>query len=167
MGLEQARAVLAEEKKRAAEARTAERASTAARLAEARRRELAKKAESVREIRAETTADSVTTEGHGTVKLLGHRSLGSNNPHGVLRWRISVLSSASVWRWSPSAPAKDTKRRGGFGRNARRARFWRRAANVERHRADASSPRNNENKEPRMSAPALVAAKRAEDEKRR
>ena len=170
MGLEQARAVLAEEKKRAAEARTAERASTAARLAEARRRELAKKAESVREIRAETTADSVTTEGHVTVKLLGHRSLASNNPHGV-----STLEDMSVseLRGRLALVAKraeaGTKRRERF-RSEREARadfLANASANVERHRADASLTAKQRREQRAVEDErrrALVAAKRAEDE---
>ena len=171
MGLEQARAVLAEEKKRAAEARTAERASTAARLAEARRRELAKKAESVREIRAETQAADSTTEGHGTAKLLGHRSLASNNPHGVstledmsvseLRERLALVAKR--------AEAKETKRRERF-RSEREARadfLANASANVERHRADASLTAKQRREQRAVEDErrrALVAAKRAEDE---
>ena len=171
-GLEEARRVLAEERKKNASERTRERLATAARLADERRAELAKKAELVREIRA----FAAETDPSG---------LSSSAKHAAQR---SVMSTASLTRAplledmsvaelrerlalvAKRAESKETSRRARFRseREKKNDLLAQKLADVEKHRAEASLTlkqrrvkRDLENEKRR----ALVAAKRAEDER--
>ena len=171
-GLEEARRVLAEERKKNASERTRERLATAARLADERRAELAKKAELVREIRA----FAAETDPSG---------LSSSAKHAAQR---SVMSTASLTRAplledmsvaelrerlalvAKRAESRETSRRARFRseREKKNDLLAQKLADVEKHRAEASLSlkqrrvkRDLENEKRR----ALVAAKRAEDER--
>lgn len=172
-GLEEARRLLAEERKKNASERTKERLATAARLAEERRAELAKKAELVREIRAfaaETDPSGLTS----SAKHAAQRSVMST----ASLTRAPLLEDMSVAELrerlqlvARRAELKETSRRARFRseREKKADSLAQKLADVEKHRREASlslkqrrAARDAEDTKRR----AMVAAKRAEDERR-